>query len=111
QAVSDHVRRLYQGIGLNGRQIQLLAMATPKRQYYYASPLGRRLITLGLGPVALSFAGMAGRPAILAVNELMAGHGRRWPAEWLRRREVPDAAEAWAGMMERRTLQCSRCSS
>src|SRR5207302_5374206 len=92
EAEGEQVRRLYQGIGLNRRQIELLALAIPKRQYYYASPLGRRLISLGLGPVALSFAGMAGRQAILAVNELMTGHGRRWPAEWLRRRGVSDAA-------------------
>src|SRR5207245_9832701 len=44
EAEGEQVRRLYQGIGLNRRQIELLALAIPKRQYYYASPLGRRLL-------------------------------------------------------------------
>jgi type IV secretion system protein VirB4 len=95
EAESEHVRQLYQGIGLNGRQIQLLAMAVPKRHYYYSSPLGRRLISLGLGPVALSFVGMAGREALAKARELMAAHGEAWPAAWLRHRGLPEAAAAW----------------
>src|SRR5207245_9403876 len=59
EAESDHVRRLYEGIGLNRRQLQILASALPNTQYYDVSPLGRRLISLGLGPVALSFVGLA----------------------------------------------------
>src|SRR5207247_8949519 len=55
EAEGEHVRRLYEGIGLNRRQIQILATALPKRQYYVMSSLGRRLIGLGLGPVAVSF--------------------------------------------------------
>src|SRR5207244_11810178 len=95
EAEGEHVRRLYQGIGLNHRQIELLALAIPKRQYYYTSPLGRRLLSLGLGPVALCFAGMAGREAIVRVTELMAAHGAAWPAEWLRARGLSVAADAW----------------
>jgi len=95
EAESDHVRRLYAGIGLNRRQIQILATALPKRQYYVLSPLGRRLISLGLGPVALSFVGMAGREAIVQVKEQMTAHGRQWPAIWLSARGLDAAARAW----------------
>ena len=98
EAEGEQVRRLYQSIGLNSRQTRMLAMAVPKRQYYYTSPLGRRLIGLNLGPVALSFVGMAGREAMMTVNELVAGHGNRWPGEWLRRRGLDEAAEAWSRM-------------
>src|SRR2546428_9573339 len=77
---SDHVRRLYEGIGLNRRQIQILATALPKRQYYVLSPLGRRLISLGLGPVALSFVGMAGREAAGQVKEQKTAHAQPGPA-------------------------------
>ena len=94
EAESDHVRRLYAGIGLNRRQIQILATALPKRQYYVLSPLGR-LISLGLGPVALSFVGMAGREAIVQVKEQMTAHGRQWPAIWLSARGLDAAARAW----------------
>jgi len=95
EAESDHVRRLYTGIGLNRRQIQILATALPKRQYYVLSPLGRRLISLGLGPAALSFVGMAGREAIVQVKEQMTAHGRQWPAIWLSARGLDAAARAW----------------
>ena len=100
EAESDHVRRLYEGIGLNRRQIQVLATALPKRQYYVLSPLGRRLISLGLGPIALSFVGMAGREAIVQVKEQMTAHGRLWPAAWLRSRALEAAATAWMRQVE-----------
>jgi len=100
EAESEHVRRLYEGIGLNRRQIQILATALPKRQYYVLSPLGRRLISLGLGPVALSFVGMAGREAIVQVKEQMTAHGRLWPATWLSARGLDDAAKAWMRQVE-----------
>lgn len=100
EADSEHVRRLYEGIGLNRRQIQILATALPKRQYYVLSPLGRRLISLGLGPVALSFVGIAGRDATVQVKDHLTAHGRRWPAAWLRGRGLDAAAKAWIAHAE-----------
>jgi type IV secretion system protein VirB4 len=100
EAQAEHVRRLYQSMGLNSRQIDMLATAIPKRQYYYTSPLGRRLISLGLGPVALSFAGMAGRDAMTTANTLATNHGAAWPAEWLRARGLIEAADRWHGLSE-----------
>src|SRR5437667_3977072 len=94
EAEGEQVRRLYQSVGLNSRQIRILATAVPKRHYYYTSPLGRRLISLGLGPAALSFVGMAGREAIVSVDGLMATHGSRWPAEWLHALGLAVAVEA-----------------
>src|SRR3989449_1163412 len=95
EAESEHVRRLYEGIGLNRRQIQILATALPKRQYYVLSPLGRRLISLGLGPVALSFVGMAGGGGIVQVKEQMTAHGRLLAATLLSARRLGDAAQGW----------------
>ncbi|HVH10943.1 MAG TPA: hypothetical protein VM736_14195, partial [Gemmatimonadales bacterium] len=46
---------LYRALGLNDREIAILALATPKRDYFFKSPRGSRLFDLGLGPVALSF--------------------------------------------------------
>ncbi len=42
---------------MNSRQIEIVATAQPKRDYYYQSRLGNRLFDLDLGPVALAFAG------------------------------------------------------
>ena len=61
QAIEPQLRPVYQGFGLNARQIDIIAQAQPKRDYYYQSPLGQRLFDLGLGPIALAFAG-ASRP-------------------------------------------------
>ena len=57
QAVEPQLREIYEGFGLNARQIQLIARAEPKREYYYQSRLGNRVFELGLGPVTLAFAG------------------------------------------------------
>jgi len=44
----------YQAMGLNERQIEIVAQALPKREYYLTSPTGNRLFNLALGPVALA---------------------------------------------------------
>lgn len=51
---------LYRSIGLNDREIEILASATPKRDYYYHSPTGCRLFELGLGPATLAVVGSSG---------------------------------------------------
>jgi type IV secretion system protein VirB4 len=48
---------LYRGFGLNRRQLELIAFATPKRAYYWRQPQGRRLIDLRLTGVALALCG------------------------------------------------------
>jgi type IV secretion system protein TrbE len=55
QATEPQLKVIYEGFGLNDRQIDLIARAQPKREYYYQSRLGNRLFELGLGPVALAF--------------------------------------------------------
>ena len=57
QATEPQIRKIYEGFGLNARQIEIVATAQPKRDYYYQSRLGNRLFDLDLGPVALAFAG------------------------------------------------------
>lgn len=39
-------------------KIDIIAEAAPKRDYYYVSPLGRRLFQFALGPAALAFIGV-----------------------------------------------------
>ena len=57
QATEPQIRTIYEGFGLNSRQIEIVATAEPKRDYYYQSRLGNRLFDLDLGSVALAFAG------------------------------------------------------
>jgi type IV secretion system protein TrbE len=55
RAFEPQQRQAYERFGLNETEIDLIATAQRKRDYYYASPKGRRLFELGLGPVALAF--------------------------------------------------------
>jgi len=85
QATEPQIRVIYEGFGLNARQIDIVAQAQPKRDYYYQSRLGNRVFDLGLGPVALAFAG-ASTPehqrAIDAVSASVPPSG--FAAAWLR---------------------------
>ncbi|MFD2274692.1 hypothetical protein ACFS07_35955 [Undibacterium arcticum] len=55
--INESCNEQYRLIGMNERQIDMLAYATPKQDYYYLSSLGRRMFRLGLGPVCMSFVG------------------------------------------------------
>ena len=66
RAFEPQQRQAYERFGLNATEIGLIATAHRKRHYYYASPKGRRLFELALGPVALAFAA-ASDPAARAV--------------------------------------------
>jgi type IV secretion system protein VirB4 len=85
-------REFYERIGFNERQIEIVATALPKREYYVASPEGRRLFDMALGPVALSFAGASGKEDLKQIAALKAEHGDGWPARWLQQRGIGDAA-------------------
>lgn len=84
-------REFYERIGFNERQIEIVATATPKREYYVASPEGRRLFDMALGPIALAFVGATGKDNLKRIQEL--NHSRRgqWPAAWLTERGVQNA--------------------
>jgi len=78
---------LYRELGLNAREVSLIAQAVPKRHYYFKSPRGSRLFELGLGPAALAF--LAGLPGATidetrrAVEALAKTHESAWPIAWL----------------------------
>ncbi len=84
-------RGFYERIGFNERQIEIVATAIPKREYYVASPEGRRLFDMALGPVALSFAGASGKGDLKRIRQLREMVGENWPVEWLRERGVGNA--------------------
>lgn len=84
-------REFYERIGFNIRQIEIVANAIPKREYYIVSPIGRRLFDMALGPVALAFAGASGRENLKRIVELKAAHGSSWPVRWLEERGIGHA--------------------
>jgi type IV secretion system protein VirB4 len=85
-ARQDDQAALYTDVGLNARQIEIIAAATPKRDYYILSPSGRRLVQLALGRKTLAFVGVSDKDSIARIRTLTVEHGRNWPAIWLNER-------------------------
>lgn len=88
QATDAGPSELYLTFGLNDRQIELLADAQKKRDYYFTSPEGQRLFTLELGPLTLAFVAASDKDSVKRVRELHAQLGAGWPMAWLRERGV-----------------------
>jgi len=78
----------YAQMGLNPTQITIIAHAVPKRDYYYVSEKGRRLYSLALGPLALSFVGATDKESIAMIEQLEHTHKANWVHEWLRIRGI-----------------------
>lgn len=85
-ARDDAATELYLRMGLNLRQIEIIASAQQKRDYYLVSERGRRLYSLALGPLALSFVGATGPDDIAIIKKLEEKHGEEWVHVWLRDR-------------------------
>lgn len=85
-ARDDEASVLYRRMGLNPRQIEILATARPKAEYYYISEQGRRLYDLALGPMALSVVGATDKESLGRIRELASVYGDDWIHEWLEMR-------------------------
>jgi type IV secretion system protein VirB4 len=97
RAVEPQARAAYESFGLNQRQIELVARATPKRDYYLQSRRGNRLFDLGLGPIALAFCGASSASDQQRIDAMLAEHGERgFAARWLEEAGLGWAAAALA---------------
>lgn len=90
-AQTPGMRGFYERLGFNDRQIEIVAHARPKRDYYCVSPLGRRLFEMSLGSLTLAFAGVSDRKQIADIQEVYRTHGGDWPRQWLMRKGDDDA--------------------
>jgi type IV secretion system protein VirB4 len=97
-------REFYHAIGLNEREIHIVQTALPKRQYYVVSTEGRRLISLGLGGVALSFVGVNGQEERDKVDALIRKFPHSWQSDWLRSRKLGEWAEWLENLDENRRI-------
>jgi type IV secretion system protein VirB4 len=77
-------RIFYERVGLNERELEILQVSVPKQHYYVVSKLGRRLVDLGVGKVALSWVGVNGREERQIVESVMDRFPDTWRSEWLR---------------------------
>ena len=94
RAIEPQAKAVYEAFGLNDRQIEIIARAVPKRDYYFQSRAGNRLFDLSLGPVALAFTAASTKQDHALIDELVAAHGAEEFADsWLRSRGLDWAAE------------------
>jgi type IV secretion system protein TrbE len=100
RAIEPQSRAAYDAFGLNARQIELIARATPKRQYYLQSARGNRLFELGLGPVALTFCGASDPVSQKQIDVLLGENPAADFADaFLRTRDLDWAAELLANFV------------
>ncbi|WP_426265063.1 conjugal transfer protein TrbE [Sphingomonas sp. PWP1-2] len=94
RAVEPQILSIYRRFGLNGRQIEILARATPKRDYYCQSRRGNRLFELGLGDIALAYVAASSKADQLRLAQLIDAKGTdQFAADWLRMRGLDWAAD------------------
>jgi len=97
RAIEPQITSIYRRFGLNDRQIEILARATPKRDYYCQSRRGNRLFELGLGEVALAFTAASSKSDQTAIARILAEYGRGgFAAGWLRHKALDWAADLLA---------------
>src|SRR5712675_132451 len=94
RAIEPQITAIYRRFGLNDRQIEILARATPKRDYYCQSRRGNRLFELGLGEVALAFTAASSKADQALIDQVLAEGGRdNFVPGWLKARDVAWATE------------------
>jgi type IV secretion system protein VirB4 len=87
-------KAFYAALGLNERQIELIADAIPKRDYYLSARDGCRLFELGLGPAALAFVASARPEDHQAIDAVLARAPDNFAAAWLDAKGQSAAADA-----------------
>ncbi|MGO4830685.1 conjugal transfer protein TrbE [Rhizobiaceae sp. 2RAB30] len=94
RAIEPQIASVYRQFGLNDRQIEIVARATPKRDYYCQSRRGNRLFELGLGHVALALCGTSTKAAHALIDELIRdGAGSHFLEAWLHANDLAWAAD------------------
>ncbi|MER9791421.1 conjugal transfer protein TrbE [Mesorhizobium sp. M0213] len=94
RAIEPQITEVYRRFGLNDRQIEIIARAIPKRDYYCQSRRGNRLFELGLGPIALALCATSSKSDQAAINRIIADAGRDHFLEaWLAERGLSWAAD------------------
>lgn len=89
RAIEPQITAIYRRFGLNDRQIEILARATPKQDYYCQSRRGNRLFELGLSEVGLALCAASSKSDQTLIAQIIAEHGRDgFLAAWLAARDV-----------------------
>ena len=90
KALEESAKAQYFKFGLNQRQVEIIASAIKKKQYYYVSPLGSRLYDLALEACPISLAYVAvNKKDTQKADEIMQEHGPdAFNDYWLKYRNI-----------------------
>lgn len=79
-------QELYKDMDLNEAQVEIVATATAKRDYYVVTPRGCRLMQTALQPKTLAFVGASDKESLARIETLSSTHGKDWWRYWLEER-------------------------
>ena len=101
-ALEERTAKFYQDFGLNHRETETLALAQPKRQYYYKSSLGSRLFELTLGPLALAYCGASGKEDQTFCHGIQAENSSAeyFNYRWLRYKNLSDYENLYGTLID-----------
>lgn len=95
-AGDERTAETYRTFGLNSREIEIISMATAKRQYYYKSTYGSRLFELALGPIALAYCAASSKEDQRMVKQLLAEKGQGlFNEHWLKYKNLHHEANVY----------------
>jgi len=105
RAIEPQITAIYRRFGLNDRQIEILARATPKRDYYCQSRRGNRLFELGLSEVGLALCAASSKSDQTLIAQIFAEHGREgFLTAWLAARDAGWAVDLIPNLINKETL-------
>jgi type IV secretion system protein TrbE len=87
-ANQEQTAAIYFAMGLNERQIDIIASGIPKQDYYYVSEKGSRLFQLALGDYALAFVGSSDKDSLKQIEKLEQQYGHDWVTHWLKYKNI-----------------------
>ena len=93
RAMSEKGRRAYERLGFHERDIEIVATATPKRQYYFTCPAGRRPFDFNLGPLGTALCASTSADDLRMARRILAEHPDTFAEHFLEAKGLPLAAE------------------
>lgn len=87
---NPEIRKIYESFGLNEKQIEIIAKAQQKREYYLSSEVGNRLIEILFDKLTLSFVGVSSESDLNIVKKMISEKPNNWVYDWLGHRGISE---------------------
>ncbi len=105
-AADSGSRDLYEQLGLNAKEIELLSTAEPRRHYLHSTPNGSRLFELALDPFALALLTPAAGKTVFQMYQLARQRRAREGDAWFSRYLEEIGLSKWARRLDDCHIDC-----